>query len=50
MSVVKIYDHSTYTQIIIKKLFTFFSLSIRKWNVNFGEKNIKKATFTNTKM
>ena len=45
MSVVKIYDHSTYTQIIIKKSFTFFLLCIRKWNVNFGEKKYQKSNF-----
>ena len=39
-----------YTQIIIKKLFTFFSLlyiRVNGKNINFNNKNIKKSDFYN---
>ena len=47
----KIYDHSAYTQIVIKKYLLFFSLSIRMSgkNVNFGDKKIKKSDFYKNK-
>ena len=48
---IKIYDHSKYPQIVIKKILLFFSSSIRMSgkDVNFGYKKIKKMTFTKTK-
>ena len=43
-STVKIYDHSTYTEIVMKSFFNFFSPIIRmsRKNANFGDKKIKQ--------
>ena len=47
----KIYHPSTYTQIVIKILFNFFSQSIRMSgkNINFEDKKIKKSDFYKNK-
>ena len=34
------YDHSTYTQVVIKKIFTFFSPSIRMINSSLNEQKV----------
>ena len=50
-STVKIYDHSTYTKIVMKSFFNFFSPIIRmsRKNANFGEKKSSKSAFYENK-
>ena len=48
----KIYNNSMYTQIIIKKIYFFFSLQYIRLsgkNINFDDKKIKKTSSTKTK-
>ena len=42
------YNHCAYTQIIVKKIYSFSSLSIRMSGnrINFNNRKIKKATST----
>ena len=48
----KIYNHCTYTQIIIKNIFPFFSsesIRMSENRINFDDKKTKKVTSTITK-